>query len=142
MDLLLLREYTPSATFGELYLDAENLDEPYCFSVERPWLDNKPMVSCVPEGTYTIVLHTSPKFGKVYYLENHKLGVSLHDATKRTHILIHPANWASQLLGCIALGKSIIEFPQGRGVTSSKATCRRFKSKLNGETHTLTIRGT
>lgn len=140
MNLLLLREYTPSATFGRLYLSKDNLDKPFCHSVERAWKDNLPNISCIPEGTYRIRLHDSPKFGRCYYLENTKLEVSLNGNTKRTHILIHAANWAHQLQGCIALGRDIAEFPQGRGVTASKATMRRFQKRLKGQPAYLTIK--
>lgn len=141
MDLLLLREYTPCATFGELYLDKNDLDKPFCFSVEREWKDNIPNDSCIPEGVYNIKSHTSPKFGICYYLESQEVGiVALHGNAKRTHILIHPANWSFQLEGCIALGKKLHDFPQGRGVTTSKATCRRFYKRLKGLPATLTIR--
>lgn len=30
--------------------------------LERPWTDNKPKVSCVPAGTFPIVLEFSPAF--------------------------------------------------------------------------------
>lgn len=141
MDLLLLRDYSPSATYGQLFIDKNNLDEPFCVSVERPWLDNECLVSCVPEGTYKIKVRTSPKFGEVYYLENIDLDVSLNGDTKRTYILIHPANYVQQLQGCIAFGDQFMLGADGlkKGVTSSVATCSLFMCLLGGLPETLTI---
>lgn len=128
MNLLLVREYTDDGTFGTVYIEGEST--PLCYSVERNWQNNEPFVSCIPEGSYDIRVIHSHKYGDVYCLENEALDVSLQGNTKRTHILIHPANWPDQLQGCIAFGKEIADFPQGRGVTSSKVAVRRFMKKL------------
>jgi Family of unknown function (DUF5675) len=72
------------------------------FSGELPWLNNMRKISCVPVGEYEIRIVQSPKFGRVYQLQ---------EVPKRSHVLIHPANfmgdsvtWDTQLQGCIALG--------------------------------------
>lgn len=141
MNLLLLRDYSPSATYGQLFIGKNDLDEPFCVTVEKPWLDNECNISCIPEGRYTIKVRTSPKFGEVYYLENIDLDVSLNGDTKRTYILIHPANFVQQLQGCIALGDQFMLGADGnkKGVTSSIATCSLFMCLLGGETSILTI---
>ncbi|MBL4837454.1 MAG: hypothetical protein JKY34_07730 [Kordiimonadaceae bacterium] len=72
-----------------------------CFTVERPWVDNAVGISCIPEGSYLIKPKTYGKFGT---LENPALW--LQDVPGRTHILIHGANRAEQLQGCIAPGVS------------------------------------
>ena len=41
--------YTPFGTFGRLYMP-----EFQCFTIERPWLNNVPKESCIPEGEYGI----------------------------------------------------------------------------------------
>lgn len=122
-------------TLGVLYLNGKEILK----SVERDWLDNKANISCIPAGTYTLTPHNSPKFGKVYALENKELGVSISGSTQRTHILIHSANYASQLQGCIALGTT---FADKFGVGNSRKAMAIFESLLdleNNKIHELEI---
>lgn len=86
--------YHPDATLG--IIKFSDID---FWSVERPWLDNKPNISCIPEGEYKLRWRESPKFGPTWQLE---------DVPGRTHILIHAANFAYQLQGCIALGTDLM----------------------------------
>jgi hypothetical protein len=82
-------------------------------SLELPWKNNQKRVSCIPTGIYRMVRHTSPKFGPCYWLQ---------DVPNRSEILIHPANFVRQLLGCIAPGLTHADI-DGDGnldVTSSK----------------------
>lgn len=87
---------TDEGTFGTLQLDAQVLR-----TTELPWRDNKPQASCIPPGVYRCEIVQSPKFGRVYGVQN---------VPGRSAILIHSANYGgdtakgyrSQLLGCIA----------------------------------------
>lgn len=60
--------------------------------LERPWLDNKVGVSCIPEGNYIV---NRDRTGKHRWF-------AIPDAPGRTLIEIHPANKTSQLAGCLA----------------------------------------
>jgi len=82
----------PISSQGSLWLN----DARYCDTLERPWLNNQPQVSCIPEGAYDIRLDVSNHFKR---LMPHVL-----DVPGRAGILIHPANWVAQLKGCIAVG--------------------------------------
>lgn len=98
MKFLLTRTYQGSNTLGQIDVisdDNEVLDT--VFSLELPWMGNKQRVSCIPVGTYPIQKHTSPKFGKCFWIR---------EVPNRSEILIHPANYTRQLLGCIATGLS------------------------------------
>lgn len=126
-----------NCTVGKLYVESVFL----CYTIEKPWKDNQPMVSCIPEGEYNLNPVASPKFGDTYCLENKSLNVSLCGCTKRTHILIHKANMESELLGCIAPVSSF-------GVLNGKAEWCGFSSgkaynklmdTLDGKYHTITI---
>lgn len=101
----LKRHYTPFGTFGELSFRDITLK-----TIERPWRDNKPLISCVPEGVYELDPHISSKpfIGNTWALVNHSLGVYHFDnpEAKRTAILLHIANRTTQLEGCIGVGKS------------------------------------
>jgi hypothetical protein len=85
--------HLPTGTAGLLY--GPDGVQPVA-TVERPWLDNKPSVSCIPEGTYVLWPHTSPKFPDTV--------IELADVPGRSAILIHPANHPAELMGCIAPG--------------------------------------
>jgi hypothetical protein len=80
-------------------------------SAERPWLMNEPRVSCIPVGRYAVKPYSSARFPNVYMLVNPNLNVFEYEIPPgrmgRTHILIHSANYPSQLLGCIAFGMSL-----------------------------------
>jgi len=67
------------------------------YTIERPWLNNKPFISCVPEGSYPLEWDTTGRIAQV---------PRLRDTAPRTQINIHSANWAHELHGCIAPGLS------------------------------------
>lgn len=87
--------FTGSAVRGLFFIDGEQTG----FTIERPWLDNAVGISCIPEGTYVLKPKTYGKYGTP---DNPALWVQ--DVPGRTHILIHGANRAEQLQGCIAPG--------------------------------------
>ena len=126
-----------NCTVGKLYVDGVVL----CYTIEKPWKNNEPMISCVPAGVYELNPCKSHRFGGTYCLENTDLGVSLHRNTKRTHILIHKANKESQLLGCIA-PVSYFGVLNGEvewcGMSSAKAY-NKLMNVLNGELHSIEI---
>mgnify|MGYP001580894019 CR=1 FL=1 len=94
MLLLTLQRYPfrPDSTMGELSVNGAA----ECFTMERPWLDNAPEVSCIPAGSYEVVKTFSGHFKRMMPL--------LVDVPNRSEIRIHPANWVTQLEGCIAVG--------------------------------------
>jgi|TARA_R110002033_G_scaffold16434_1_gene45558 hypothetical protein len=86
--------YHPEGTLGVIRVDGELF-----YSVEKPWLDNAPNVSCVPEGTYKTGWRDSPKFGETWHIK---------DVPNRTYILIHAANYPTDVHGCIGLGMQLM----------------------------------
>jgi hypothetical protein len=95
MNLILARSKTFSnanQTCGVLF--NEQLDE-LCKTLELPWRDNERGKSCIPAGTYEVIVHKSPKFGQCFWVRG---------VPGRLEILIHPANFTRQLRGCIAPG--------------------------------------
>jgi hypothetical protein len=126
-----------NCTVGKLYVDSVFL----CYTMEKPWEGNEPMVSCVPGGVYELNPCISPRFGETYCLENPSLEVSLCGCTKRTHILFHKANMESQLLGCIAPVSSFgVLDGKGEwcGLSSGKAY-NKLIALLDRKPHTITI---
>ena len=95
MDIQLNRFcYHPEGTLGVLEVAGEKF-----YSIERPWLDNAPNVSCVPTGAYEMTWRESPRFGWTWMLE---------EVPDRTYILIHVANFPNDVQGCIGLGTGLM----------------------------------
>ena len=111
--------YTPVGTFGRLYVP-----EFQCFTVERPWLNNAPKESCIPEGEYEIRLGQYNRGGYPAY---EVVGVP-----DRTLIKIHIGNTMDDLLGCIALGKALGWVERKWAVTSSKKAFAEFMTAMDG----------
>lgn len=58
---------------------------------------NDPEHPAIPEGVYVGTMYDSPEFGRPIPL--------LENVPGRDHIEIHPANYPSELKGCIAPGR-------------------------------------
>jgi|TARA_R110000824_G_scaffold340920_1_gene527398 hypothetical protein len=124
MDVQLTRfAYYPDRTIGLL-----ELGEHHWYTVERPWLDNAPNISCIPTGEYAMEKVTSPRFGPGT--------LEIMDVPGRTHILIHAANWSKQLEGCIAPGRGL--FAHLEGVTNSKNALRELE-RLTGDVDRMSL---
>jgi len=77
------------------------------YTIELPWRDNKQGWSCVPAGTYDLIPYNSPTHGPTWCLHNPALNVygrAPYPIGCRSECELHSANYARQLLGCIALG--------------------------------------
>lgn len=153
MKLVLLREPTqPShdCTLGLLMVPEVNLT--LC-SMERPWIPSTTCKgglkgrSCVPLGVYQLVRHDSKKHPQTWALVNHELDVVHYEGDDadpdedRATCLIHTANFASQLEGCIAPGLAHSIFNGQHMVTSSVRAMDRLKTLVPWvDGHTLTIK--
>lgn len=83
--------YTESGTYGRLSVGSFS-----CYSLELPWLNNEPFISCIPEGTYDL----ERGWFKGKYENYALLGVRGRWATE-----IHVGNEVADLSGCIATGR-------------------------------------
>lgn len=81
-------------TFGRLFVPGYS-----CYTVERPWLENRPWVSCIPCGTYGV---EAQRYNRGGYET-----CGLMDVPNRTHILIHRGNLPTDVQGCIAVGTDV-----------------------------------
>lgn len=119
-------------TVGGIFYDKPlDVQTPICYTLERPWLDNKPDnkstpendSSCIPANDYFIKWTKSPSFTA---RNKKKLGdkfddkkdsvwtFEILDVKNRSGDRIHAANCIDELLGCIAPA-TFIPFPPPKG---------------------------
>jgi hypothetical protein len=120
--------YTPQGTFGRLSLDGFS-----CYTVEKPWNNNIAGLSCIPEGNYTLQKYNSPKFGEVFAVIGGTVSLFSDNEHARSTILIHPANVASDVEGCIGLGDSL-GYAKGQwAVLNSSVTIKEFYELMKNQ---------
>ncbi len=85
-----------------------------CHTVERPWANNTPNISCIPEGEYTM----RPRR---YYRGGYDTW-EICDVPGRTYIMLHSANVPSELEGCVGVGSHRYFIGGEWAVESSRAT--------------------
>ena len=122
-------------SFGTLEVDGTVF-----FTVEKPWKDNKPFESCIPEGDYSLVPHKSDKYGLCLAIVNNDIGVTHYKEpdSVRYACLIHVANFPSDVLGCVGLGDNYID--DLNMVTNSKQAIKDFYDIVSPEEiHPFTI---
>ena len=113
------------AYFDNYVLGKLTLSNTVLHTMEREWAGNQRNVSCIPSGHYRVIRRTSEKYGKHWIL---------CDVPERVLILIHSANWADQLKGCIAPGLGLM-WDTRKGchmVTHSRDAMTVLESELQG----------
>lgn len=142
--MLLARESmdNPIHTQGKFYIEGQMFH-----SIERPWIPTEPggksRESCIPAGKYKVEPHTRPDGREALILSNPGLAVYKYPEERdgRYLILIHPGNFVSDVVGCIALGIGWSDHKGGM-VTSSQQATRILHSMLDGQDAELQITGT
>jgi hypothetical protein len=115
MELKILRRYYPNGTNGLLLIN----QTPCCHSIELPWQQNAPCISCIPEGSYPVFKRHSDQYG--WHLH-------VADVPGRSLILMHPFNHAlEESKGCIAPVSELTG--QGMG-TSSRIAFHRLRTAV------------
>ena len=120
---------TAKGTEGELLVEGIHM----CYTLERPWLDDAQDISSIPLGVYEVRPCWSEHFNA--------LMPHLMDVPGRSQIMLHPANWVSQLKGCIALGDSRQDTTNLYKIAVATDAFNRFKGWFSsvGAAATVTI---
>ncbi len=134
---IVLKRYGPSpfGVFGTVdMMHKDGFVEESFFSVECPWENNAPFLSCIPEGDYTLYPAESPSKGLQYHI----------GTATRTNCMFHVANKASELEGCIGLGVDLGILDSEWSVTNSRKAIDLFNKTLDEDgdgslPHTLNI---
>ena len=152
MKLLLQRIYTcKEYTIGNLYIDnvyicdtCEDTDRMLDQSMSLQQIKNIKImdVTAIPYGTYNILLTYSPKFANRTFGKKYGGKVPLIDNVPCwSGVRIHPANYASELSGCIAPGLNKVK---GAVLESTKCYYKLMDNYImpaikRGEHITITI---
>lgn len=108
-DFLLVRSDVSSyGIFGELLVGSLSLH-----TVERPWLGNRPNVSCIPAGDYEL----APR----RYFRGGYEAIEILNVPGRWPILFHRANWPADVNGCIGTGVSVGQLRRRKERVATKA---------------------
>lgn len=136
---------SPMGVFGavQIWNDVDKVFE--CFSVECPWLDNKPNVSCIPAHVYTMVPHVWSVTGLETWaavggsVSHYKSELAHH---KRFACLFgHTANTIDDIEGCAGFGSALGTVNGKWAVVNSGETVKKFLSHLpRDQEHQLQIR--
>jgi hypothetical protein len=105
--------YGDSVTLGLMRWDSTLL-----YTVEDAWVGNRRMLSCIPDGIY--VCRPRPFHRGGYQ------AVEVVAVPDRSQILIHRANTASDVTGCIGVGLEPYAFAGVLGVGNSAGAWARF----------------
>ena len=132
----------PYCTMGKLVAGYARFE-----TVERPWVPH-PGAACGEQGKSCIgvgMYELEPRYTEAkqhhWILNYPALGVYRYPQDipagvyARSLVLIHAANWAHELLGCIAPGMGRATTDGELGVTSSRAAMESLFEVLVGETH-------
>lgn len=129
-EIILNRYYSDSyCTLG--IFSIKGVEDPIFHTIEKPWLGNAEKISCIPVGSYICKPWHSKKFVNcpdIWEITN---------VPNRTAVLIHVANRAEQLEGCIAVGLSAgymqykdTKVGLGKAVHESSQAIRQMKNIL------------
>lgn len=135
--VLVRHDTGPSGTFGQLFIGTDF----YIHTVELPWKDNAPDMSCIPPGMYTacfVPRTSSGRWRDVY----HVTGVP-----GRSGILFHEGTFAGDVergmrthsKGCILTGRSVGVYQGQKGVFYSQAAKRDLIKRLGGKDFKLIV---
>ena len=97
-NILLIRLTTNSKqTTGLIIVQDDEKNLARFSTLELPWLNNKPFISCIPPGTYKAKKILSQTFGWCIHILN---------VPNRSGILLHYGNFYTNTKGCILVGDS------------------------------------
>ena len=123
------RDYKSSCALGVATLPSGKQIK----TLERPWLDNRPNVSCYPPGIYLakwIDRSGSGKYKRTWHVQN---------VPGRSGILWHSGNLVSHSLGCTLTGLKHGRLSGQEAVLSSRAGLNAMRKELSGQDFILFV---
>ena len=117
------KKYTEKQVTGKLQVLTDKGVLFECKTLELADKNNEKRKSCIPRGQYPVEKRYSEKYGHHFHIQN---------VPNRDMILIHSGNFYTQILGCVLVGKDLIDMNKDRelDVTSSKETLNKLTQIL------------
>ena len=112
--------FTEHGTFGVIIDNGI----PFALTLERPWMDNKQNVSCIPAGVYACNRFSS---------ETHPSTFQVMNVPERTAILFHTGNLMKHSAGCILIGETFEPYKGQPAVMSSSKGFKEFMERLTDQ---------
>ena len=94
------------------------------YTLENPWRDNEPYVSCIPAGSY--------EMKRSFYNRGGYDCFEAENVPGRTQILIHIGNSERDTSGCILIGERVGVIGTSISVLQSGAAFTKFMKKMEG----------
>lgn len=149
--MLLVRDtFTTEETLGVMTIFERRLQ-----TIEKPWIPNAnplgkagaPFISCIPPGLYKVERFTRPSGEKALILSAPDLGVyqkpwdippalgkaGTPECLARALCLVHAANWAHELHGCIGPGFDRKKESNGWMVRRSREAMNLIRTVIGSE---------
>ena len=117
MKIITLDRFASSLQYGTFGAYKDENGSPICLALERPWLNNQAMISCVCKGEFLFKRENHPKFGDTF------LGMNIPN---RDGIYLHKGNVFMESKGCPMYGSSIADIGGLIGVSGSGEARSRF----------------
>jgi len=111
-------------------LQIQGIDHDPIYTLENPWIGNKPYVSCIPKDGYIVEKYDGFKYKDVFQV----MGVP-----NRTAILFHHGNTENNTQGCILLGLGSGSLHDEPAVLSSRDAMDYFRKLMGKKAFTLII---
>lgn len=106
-----------------------------CLTLELPWRNNEPFISCIPEGVYICRLRESSLWSPAPPFLYEVMGVP-----GREDVFIHAGNRVANTKGCPLVGESFVDDPTGPTfLQHSRKTLMRLHQHTQGRPFTLTV---
>ena len=134
--ITLERAYTDSATIGKMYMPSGVVFD----TIELPWVNNEPSVSCIPEGHYSLNKRSSGVVNRTSH-GNYTAGWEVTNVAGRTYIMIHIGNTVSDFQGCIGIGEGLGVIDNDWAILHSSISFDKFMREMEtSDDWKLTIR--
>jgi len=125
-----LQRATQTALITLGMLQIKDIHHEPIYTLENPWLDNRPWVSCIPADTYVVEKYDGFKFKDVF---------KVRGVPNRSGILFHKGNYEHQTTGCILLGLKSGILNDKPAVMHSGDAMDYFRKLMGRKAFTLTI---
>lgn len=105
-----------------------------CDTLERPWKNNQPNISCIPKGTYNVKWTFSPRFMRYTY--------EVQKVPNRVGVRFHKGNYFFDVEGCILLGKGYTDLNKDgqQDIINSTVTIKAFETFMGRKEFLLVIK--